>query len=175
MAKEGSSATEQEPEEQPAEDPEEGTAMKDGAATTEAAEQRALRSDAGEDAVMGGGVPRGRRCEEGLPAIEEEDARSQRLVVAIDMENAYGRASRAAMVEGVTHKMPALAPLAAAEWRPEGTRVWQRVLGAWRGTTTYRGGWQGSRLTQNGFCAAMVSSLERCPPVGAARIGYQDD
>ena len=110
-----------------------------------------------------------------LPTIDEEEERDSDVIVGLDMENAYGRASRSSCLGGVVDKAPALAPILAAQWRWCGTTVWQRVDGAWRRGTSRRGGWQGSRLMQNAYCCGIESSMQRALPRGPLRIGYQDD
>ena len=47
----------------------------------------------------------------------------------LDLENAYGRAHRSSCLQGAQEHAPALAPLAATQWRLQSTNVWQRVNG----------------------------------------------
>eukprot|EP00973_Karenia_brevis_P061956 8616811-Karenia_brevis.AAC.1 len=71
----------------------------------------------------------------------DEDA-----ITALDLENAYGRFYRSSALKGTRTRVPALVPLAVAQWKLQGNQVWQRVGPTRRLTMTQRGGWQGSRL-----------------------------
>ena len=103
---------------------------------------------------------------------------------SLDLENAYGRAYRSTMVKGAVRMAPGLAPLYAAQWQGLATTAWQRCAGAWRATSSARGGWQGSRAMMVGFCLGLEETFRDIPvlsqlgPGGrrtCARLGYQDD
>ena len=103
---------------------------------------------------------------------------------SLDLENAYGRAFRSTMVAGAVRMAPGLAPLYAAQWQGLATTAWQRCEGAWRATSSARGGWQGSRAMMVGFCLGLeetfrgIPVLDRLRPDGrrtCVRLGYQDD
>ena len=87
-------------------------------------------------------------------------APSEDAIVGLDLKNAYGLIFRSSCLEGLCHHVPELAPLAAAEWQNQGTRVWQVVNGQWQLSFTARGGWQGSRQMQVAFCDGL--EREQC-------------
>ena len=101
---------------------------------------------------------------------------SEDAIVGLDLKNAYGLIYRSSCLEGLCHHVPELAPLAAAEWQNQGTRVWQVVDGKWQLSFTARGGWQGSRLMQVAFCVGLENTMRSIPSINMlSRIGYQDD
>ncbi|CAK0859372.1 unnamed protein product, partial [Prorocentrum cordatum] len=85
-------------------------------------------------------------------AVQEEEGETEEddpeVLASIDLENANGRAFRSSCLRGCRHRAPELAALAATQWRPGRTTVWQRAGGHWRESTSSRGGWQGTRLMQ---------------------------
>ncbi|CAK0795081.1 unnamed protein product [Prorocentrum cordatum] len=99
------------------------------------------------------------------------------VAASVDLENAYGRAFRSSCLRGCRKRLPAIAALAAAQWRTGRTAVWQRADGRWRRSWATRGGWQGARLMQLMFAMGLEDCLEAVPELDDAmgRVGYQDD
>ena len=63
---------------------------------------------------------------------------SQHAAVAMDMENAYGRISWSACIEGVNQLYPGISKLWSALWTESGGIAWQKVENHWKSTQVLR-------------------------------------
>ena len=102
----------------------------------------------------------------------------------LDLGNAHGRAHCSAMVKGAVRSAPGLALLYAAQWQGLAITTWQGCEGAWRATSSARGGWQGSRAMMVRFCIGLEETFADIPVLTelgeggrrvCVRVGYQDD
>eukprot|EP00973_Karenia_brevis_P028611 3944190-Karenia_brevis.AAC.1 len=77
------------------------------------------------------------------PPLNLDDPADADALIALDLDNAYGRAKRSTCIRGCMRHVPQLAARAAVQWSAA-TVVWQRCGGTWRKSYSRRGGWQGA-------------------------------
>ena len=103
------------------------------------------------------------------------------VIAGTDLENAFGRLFRSSGLAATRALVPRLAPMLAGQWRNGCSVAWQRVAeapGAWRRDLAWRGGWQGSRLTQIAFCLDLRQAIADSGVAAAAavqHVGVADD
>eukprot|EP00973_Karenia_brevis_P021576 2965755-Karenia_brevis.AAC.1 len=77
--------------------------------------------------------------------------------------NAFGRMLRSRALKSVREHCPDLFPMLCGQWRNARVVAWQRVDGRWVPYDSWRGGWQGSRLTQITFCIDLLCAFDGAP------------
>ena len=78
----------------------------------------------------------------------------------------------------IRRKLPRLLAMVAAQWSNLFVPVWQRVNGKWVKSHSFRGGWQGSRLTMLVFCLTITEAMSEVPMIASgkvATVGIMDD
>ena len=100
-----------------------------------------------------------------------------RVLLQLDLKNAYGRMLRSRTLRAVVRRCPALAPQLAQQWSPGVTWAWARTNGVWGTFLSERGGWQGSPDSNPTFCYGLEDALDDglADAVGILRLGYADD
>lgn len=100
-----------------------------------------------------------------------------RILLQLDLKNAYGRMYRSRTLAAVREKCPALAPQLAQQWDAGATWAWTRVDGVWTTFRSERGGWQGSPDSNPVFCLDLEQAFDEAGLTnhGVARVGYADD
>ena len=103
--------------------------------------------------------------------------RSGRVILQIDLKNAYGQMYRSTALRELSAKCPQLAPMAAQQWQSGASWAWFKVDGKWEAFEAERGGWQGSPDSNPIFCIGLTRPFEAAVPEGGpcACLGYADD
>ena len=103
--------------------------------------------------------------------------KSGRVILQIDLKNAYGQMYRSKALRELSAKCPQMAPMAAQQWQSGASWAWFKVDGKWEAFESERGGWQGSPDSNPTFCLGLTRPLETAVPEGGpcACLGYADD
>ena len=136
-----------------------------------------------EPAQLGAGTPDGVaiaiRVLRGWAKDIEEEASFEDAITGTDLENAFCRMFRSKAIRAARRHLPQIAPILAGAWATGRVRVWQRCSGSgWRLSWSWRGGWQGSRLTQTAFCLSLNDAFgdtDMCKSGVVARVVIADD
>ena len=85
----------------------------------------------------------------------------EHAVVATDLSNAYGSASRARTLRAVREACPQMLGILVAQWEPGTTTAWLRMAdGEWRWWPVERGLWQGSPCANPAFCCPLQKAVD---------------